>query len=134
VNLEGSLSPVRLTSRSVADKTLGVLSGGQLRRVLIAWALTDNPNVLLFDEATTGVDHDSEEPIFATLNDLKKKESITILLITHDVHIVREYSDYLLALNRCVTFFGESKEIMDPEIQKVIYGETVCAGAPEEKA
>jgi ABC-type Mn2+/Zn2+ transport system ATPase subunit len=133
VNVESSLSPVRLTNKNVEDKTLGVLSGGQLRRVLIAWALADNPNVLLFDEPTTGVDHDSEEPIFATLNDLKKKNSITILLITHDVHIVREYSDYLLALNKCVTFFGESKEIMDPSIQRIIYGETVCAGAPNEK-
>jgi len=132
-NVESSLSPVRLGNKNVEDKTLGVLSGGQLRRVLIAWALTDDPNVLLFDEPTTGVDHDSEEPIFATLEELKKKHSITILLITHDVHIVREYSDYLLALNRCVTFFGESKEIMNPSVQKIIYGETVCEGAPDEK-
>ncbi|HJW98252.1 MAG TPA: metal ABC transporter ATP-binding protein [Candidatus Bathyarchaeia archaeon] len=130
---ETSLSPVRLGNKNVADKTLGILSGGQLRRVLIAWALADNPNVLLFDEPTTGVDHDSEEPIFATLEELKRKHNITILLITHDVHIVREYSDYLLALNRCVTFFGESKEIMNPSVQKIIYGETVCVGTPEEK-
>jgi zinc transport system ATP-binding protein len=133
VNVESSLSPVRLGNKNVMDKTLGVLSGGQLRRVLIAWALTDSPNVLLFDEPTTGVDHDTEEPIFATLEELKKKQSITILLITHDVHIVREYSDYLLALNKCVTFFGESKEIMNPSVQKIIYGETVCAGTPDEK-
>jgi zinc transport system ATP-binding protein len=131
---ENLLSPVRLGKKNVGDKTLGVLSGGQLRRVLIAWALADNPSVLLFDEPTTGVDHDSEEPIFATLEELKKKNNITILLITHDVHIVREYSDYLLALNRCVTFFGESKEIMNPEVQRIIYGETVCAGTPDEKA
>ena len=132
VDVESSLSPVRLNNKNVANKTLGVLSGGQLRRVLIAWALADNPNVLLFDEPTTGVDHDSEEPIFVMLNDLKKRDRITVLLITHDVHIVREYSDYLLALNRCITFFGESKEIMNPSVQKIIYGETVCAGTPNE--
>ena len=132
VDAERSLSPVRLNNKNVANKTLGVLSGGQLRRVLIAWALADNPNVLLFDEPTTGVDHDSEEPIFVMLNDLKKRNRITVLLITHDVHIVREYSDYLLALNRCITFFGESKEIMNPAVQKIIYGETVCAGTPNE--
>ena len=131
VDVKDSLSPVRLDNDDVAGKTLGVLSGGQLRRVLIAWALTDRPNVLLFDEATTGVDHDSEEPIFVMLNELKKKNMITVLLITHDVHIVREYSDYLLALNRCVTFFGESKEIMKPSVQKIIYGETVCVGPPD---
>jgi ABC-type Mn2+/Zn2+ transport system ATPase subunit len=132
-SVDSSLSTVRLSGKNVTDKTLGVLSGGQLRRVLIAWALADDPNVLLFDEPTTGVDHDSEEPIFITLNELKEKKRITVLLITHDVHIVREYSDYLLALNRCVTFFGESKEIMNPEIQKIIYGETVCVGTPDEE-
>jgi ABC-type Mn2+/Zn2+ transport system ATPase subunit len=130
-SVESLLAPVRLDNQNVSDKTLGVLSGGELRRVLIAWAFADNPNILLFDEATTGVDMGSEEPIYRTLNDLKKKSKITVLLITHDVHIVREYSDYLLALNRCAMFFGESKEIMNPTVQRIIYGETVCAGAPE---
>lgn len=128
-NIEECLSAVRLDSESIRDKGLGTLSGGQLRRVLIAWALIDGPNVLLFDEPTTGVDLDSEEPIFRMLDDLKKRTRITMLLITHDVHIVREYSDYLLALNRCLTYFGESKEIMNPQVQKYIYGETVCVRA-----
>jgi len=128
LNIAAHLSSVKLDDKNVLDKSLGVLSGGQLRRVLIAWALIDIPNVLLFDEPTTGVDLDSEEPIYRMLNELKKKEKITILLITHDIHIVREYSDRLLALNKCVTFFGDSKEIMNPSIQKIIYGETVCAG------
>jgi zinc transport system ATP-binding protein len=130
---EISLSHVRLNNKNMEGKTLGVLSGGELRRVLIAWALADNPDVLLFDEPTSGVDHGSEEPIFAMLNELKKKKGITLLLITHDVHIVREYSDYLLALNRCITFFGDSKKIMDPSIQNIIYGETVCVGTPAEE-
>jgi len=132
VDLESSLSPVKLERASVAGKTLGVLSGGQLRRVLIAWALADKPNVLLFDEPTTGVDHDTEEPFFVMLNELKRKNMITVLLITHDVHIVREYSDYFLALNKCVTYFGESKDIMKPEVQRIIYGETVCLGTSNE--
>jgi zinc transport system ATP-binding protein len=133
VDVESSLSPVRLDNKNLEHKTLGLLSGGELRRVLIAWALVDNPNVLLFDEPTTGVDLGNEEPIFVTLKELKEKNRITVLLITHDVHIVNEYSDYLLALNRCITFFGESKQIMDPSVQKIIYGETVCVGTPREE-
>jgi zinc transport system ATP-binding protein len=132
-DVETSLSHVRLNDKNVVGKTLGVLSGGELRRVLIAWALADNPDVLLFDEPTSGVDLGSEEPIFVMLNELKKKKGITVLLITHDIHIVREYSDYFLALNKCVTFFGESKKIMDPSIQNMIYGETVCVGTPNEE-
>lgn len=125
------LEAVRLDGKEVSDKSLGILSGGQLRRVLIAWALIDSPNVLLFDEPTTGVDIGGEEPILVMLNELKRSKKMTILLITHDVHIVNEYSDYLLALNKCVTFFGESKEIMNPTVQRILYGETVCAGAPQ---
>lgn len=124
------LEAVRLDAGEVSDKSLGILSGGQLRRVLIAWALIDNPNVLLLDEPTTGIDIGGEEPIFVMLNELKTNNKMTILLITHDVHIVNEYSDYLLALNKCLTFFGESQEIMNPTVQRTLYGETVCAGAP----
>jgi ABC-type Mn2+/Zn2+ transport system ATPase subunit len=126
VDLEKALGKVRLMDMSILNKRLGTLSGGQLRRVLIAWALNDNPNVLLLDEPTTGVDMDSEEPIYLMLNEIKKAQKITIFLITHNIHIVQEYADDLLALNKCVTFCGPSAEIGKPEIQRQIYGETVC--------
>jgi zinc transport system ATP-binding protein len=126
VDIEQALSAVRLEDKEIVDKTLGVLSGGELRRVLIAWAIIDNPNVLLFDEPTTGVDTGSEESIFVMLNDLKQKKKITMLLITHDVHLVKEYTNKLLALNKCITFFGDSKQIAQPALQQKIYGETIC--------
>lgn len=126
INVENALSLVRLNDKDVLNKRLGVLSGGQLRRIMIAWALIDEPHILLLDEPTTGIDVGSEEPIFMMLNDIKKNKKMTILLITHDIHIVREYTDYLLALNKCVTFFGKSEEIANLEIQKRIYGEPVC--------
>ena len=79
-----------------------------------------------FDEPTTGVDMDSEEPIYLMLNEIKKTQKITIFLITHNIHIVQEYADDLLALNKCVTFCGPAEEIAKPDIQRQIYGETVC--------
>jgi zinc transport system ATP-binding protein len=125
-NAETSLSLVKLDGKAILNKRLGVLSGGQLRRVLIAWALVDEPNILFLDEPTNGIDVGSEEPIFLMLNGIKKSKKMTILLITHDIHIVQEYSDYLLALNKCVTFFGKSEEIASLSTQKTIYGEPVC--------
>lgn len=126
LDFESALSMVRLKDKSILNKRLGVLSGGQLRRILIAWALSDKPNVLLLDEPTTGIDMDSEEPIYLMLNDIKKTQKITIFLITHDIHIVQEYADDLLALNKCVTFCGPSQEIAKPSTQRIIYGEPVC--------
>jgi len=121
-----ALRLVKLNDVKTLDKRLGILSGGELRRVLIAWALIDDPNVLLLDEPTTGVDVGSEEPIFLMLNGVKKERDMTILLITHDIHIVQEYSDYLLAINKCVTFLGKSAEIASMATQQAIYGEPVC--------
>ncbi len=125
-DVKGALAAVRLNEEAVINKTLSILSGGQLRRVLIAWALIDDPSVLLFDEPTVGVDIGGEESIFSMLKDLKQKRNITILLITHDIHLVREYTDQLLALNKCTTFFGDSQQIAEPSLQQKIYGETVC--------
>jgi zinc transport system ATP-binding protein len=125
-DVEAALSSVKLDVKNIINKSLGVLSGGQLRRVLIAWAIIDDPNVLLFDEPTVGVDVGSEESVFVMLNELKKKKNITMLLITHDIHLVKEYSDELLGLNKCATFFGEAKKISDPALQQSLFGETIC--------
>jgi len=125
-NIEEALRSVGLESEEVLNKKLGILSGGQLRRVFIAWAIINKPDVLLFDEPTTGVDLDSEEGIYRMLEDLERKNDITTLLISHTPHIIEHYSDHLLALNKCVTFYGESKKIADPAVQKVIFGEPVC--------
>jgi zinc transport system ATP-binding protein len=126
VDLEGALEKVKLSDKSILNKRLGVLSGGQLRRILIAWALKDNPDVLFLDEPTTGVDMDSEEPIYLMMNEVKKTQKMTIFLITHNIHIVQEYADDLLALNKCVTFCGPSADITKPDVQRQIYGEPVC--------
>jgi ABC-type Mn2+/Zn2+ transport system ATPase subunit len=69
---------------------------------------------------------DSEEPIYYMLDEFKKARDMTIFLITHDIHIVQEYTDNLLAINKCLTFCGPSAEIAKPETQKLIYGEPVC--------
>jgi zinc transport system ATP-binding protein len=125
-SVEESLRLVKLQNKGITDKRLGVLSGGQLRRVLIAWALKENPDVLFLDEPTTGVDMDSEEPIYLMLKEIKETNKMTIFLITHDIHIIQEYADDLLAINKCVTFCGSSQEIGKPETQRIIYGEPVC--------
>jgi zinc transport system ATP-binding protein len=130
-DVESALAAVKLDDLSILNKSLGVLSGGQLRRVLIAWAIIDKPNVLLFDEPTVGVDIGSEESIFSMLNNLKKETNITMLLITHDIHLVKEYTEQLLGLNKCMTFFGDSQHIGEPALQQKIYGETICLAETE---
>jgi len=123
--IEGCLDTVGLVDESIMDKRLGTLSGGQFQRVLIAWAIHDEPNVLLFDEPTSAVDIDNEEAIYEMLNRLEKENEITVLIISHDIHLIQDYSGYMLALNRKVIFFGESERIVEPDILKLIYGSEV---------
>jgi len=108
--------------KAVLDRALGVLSGGQLQRVLIAWAVIDEPNVLLFDEPTTGVDLDSEEAVYEMLNALEHEHGITVILISHDVHVIRDYSEHMLALNKKVICYAESEDIAKPSVLHAIYG------------
>jgi zinc transport system ATP-binding protein len=121
-DFEACVSSVGLGGQ-ILDQSLGSVSGGELQRILIAWAIVDRPNVLLFDEPTSGVDIGAEEPIYNNLNNLKEELGITTLLISHNMHVVMHYSDYVLALNRHPLFFGEAKSISHARLLEVIYGE-----------
>jgi len=108
--------------KAILRQSLGSLSGGELQRVLIAWAIVDNPNVLLFDEPTSGVDIGAEEPIYDKVNNLKQELGIAIFLISHNMHVVMHYSDYVLALNKRVLFFGAAKSLSHSQLLSIIYG------------
>ena len=108
--------------KDILRQSLGSLSGGELQRVLIAWAIVDNPTVLLFDEPTSGVDIGAEEPIYDKVNNLKKEAGITIFLISHNMHVVMHYADYVLALNKRVLFFGDRKSLTHSQLLSIIYG------------
>lgn len=92
--------------RTLLGQTLGTLSGGELQRVLIAWAIVDRPQVLLFDEPTSNVDTGSQDVIYRTLRHLREELRITVLLVTHDVHAVHHFADLVLVLHRGVRFEG----------------------------
>ena len=69
------------------------LSGGQKQRVGIARALASNPKVLLCDEATSALDPQTTESILKLLKDINEKMGLTIVLITHEMHVIREICD-----------------------------------------
>ncbi|MCL4324585.1 MAG: metal ABC transporter ATP-binding protein [Candidatus Thermoplasmatota archaeon] len=97
---------------SLLPKSIGVLSGGEIQRVLIAWAVVDSPQVMLFDEPTSNTDVGSEEVIFHTLRSVQKELQATMLLVTHDVHSVHHFADEVLVLNRRVIFQGPPRQLL----------------------
>ena len=110
---------------SALNKKIGELSSGQFQRILVAWALVGNPDVLLFDEPTTGIDIGGEETIYTLLVKLKEKRNLTILLVTHDLSVVFKLSDFVICLNNCPICQGVPKEVLTPEILYKLYGEEV---------
>ncbi|MDG6908143.1 MAG: metal ABC transporter ATP-binding protein [Nitrososphaerota archaeon] len=123
-DFQSCISLVGLENRILGQR-LASLSGGELQRVLIAWAIVDNPNVLLLDEPTSGVDIGAEEPIYNRVKTLKEKLGITILLISHNMHIVMHYSDYILALNKRILYFGEAQKITHSKLLSLMFGEMI---------
>jgi microcin C transport system ATP-binding protein len=82
-----------------------MMSGGQRQRVMIAMALSCNPKLLIADEPTTALDVTIQKQILELLADLQKEFNMSVLLITHDLNLVRHYSDYV-----CVMQQGEIVE------------------------
>ena len=109
----------------VLEKEVGKLSSGQFQRILIGWALSKDPQVLLFDEPMTGIDIKGEESIYSLLGKLKKERNLTILLVTHDLSVVYKFSDYVICLNRYPICQGKPREILTPEGLEKLYGQEV---------
>ncbi|SFF03683.1 D-methionine transport system ATP-binding protein [Paenibacillus catalpae] len=82
-----------------ADKYPAQLSGGQKQRVGIARALANNPDVLLCDEATSALDPQTTNAILSLLMDINQKLGITILLITHEMHVIRSICDRVAVID-----------------------------------
>lgn len=76
---------------SYADRNFHDLSGGQKQRVLIAKALVDQPDVLLFDEPTAALDPESKEQLYQTLHHMNQVHGITILLVTHEMDVGKSH-------------------------------------------
>ncbi len=83
----------------VLTTRLGKLSGGEMQRVLMAYALLKDPNVLLLDEPTAGVDIAGEKTFYALFKDLKENVDLTIIFISHDKEVVEGYADNVIRLN-----------------------------------
>lgn len=82
-----------------ANKYPSQLSGGQKQRVGIARALANNPKVLLCDEATSALDPQTTNSILELLLDINKKLGITIVLITHEMHVIRSICDRVAVID-----------------------------------
>jgi zinc transport system ATP-binding protein len=107
---------------SLLKRRFGVLSTGQFQRMLIAWALVDRPEVLLFDEPASGIDIGGQETIYSLLHQFWQDWNLTILLVTHDLSIVWEHATKVLCLNKKNLCYGPPRDAITPDTLEEIYG------------
>jgi len=87
------------------------LSGGELQRVLLARALLGEPELLVLDEPAQGVDVLGQSELYQLLAQLKYSRGCSVLLVSHDLHLVMASSDKVLCLNRHVCCSGHPEDV-----------------------
>lgn len=109
-------------SADFLKKRIGELSAGEFQRALIAWAVIDRPNLLLFDEPTASVDVVGQETVYELLHRLQDKYDLTLILISHDLTVVYRYANKVLCLNREQVCYGAPSEVLTPKELEKLYG------------
>ncbi|MCH7606496.1 MAG: metal ABC transporter ATP-binding protein [Chloroflexi bacterium] len=111
----------RVGMQELRQKLIGELSGGQRRRVLLARALANAPDLLLLDEPMAGLDATAQHQLLDIFDDLRTDGS-TIVLSTHDLSCVSGRCDQAACLNRRLIAFGPPEEILTEDILGETFG------------
>lgn len=103
------------------DRYPGELSGGMQKRVAFARALITDPQLVLFDEPTTGLDPERKFGIFDLISEYREKYGFTAILVSHDIPEVFDISDHVAWLDSGkVRFFGDPKELLESKQEDVV--------------
>ena len=105
------------------DKQVGKLSGGQLQRVMLSIAITPMPNLLILDEPVSGIDENGVRDFYRIVNELKTKYDLSILLVSHDLHLVKKYADKVILIDKTILAQGTPDEVYKNESFREIFGE-----------
>ncbi|MFM2063690.1 MAG: hypothetical protein RLZZ507_3361 [Cyanobacteriota bacterium] len=112
----------RTDAYHLRNQAIGTLSGGQLKRVLLAYCLVTTRKLLVLDEAFAGVDMQGAADFYALLNELKREENWTILQVSHDIDMVNRHCDRVLCLNQTVVCSGHPEIALSPQNLLATYG------------
>jgi len=110
------------------DHMLGKLSGGQLQRVLIARAILHNPEILLLDEPTSGIDIEGVKDFYELVEHLNKTHRAAVLLVSHELSVAYKFAHTIICLNKDLVCYGEPKKELTEEVLKRLYGEDMIIG------
>lgn len=111
--------------RHHAATRVGALSIGQQQRVLVARALVSEPELLVLDEPTGGIDPDAQQSLYALLRHLNRERGVTLVLVSHDIAVVAREVTKLACLNRRLVFHGPPADFLGDAALAALYGPAV---------
>ena len=106
---------------NLIDKSIGDLSGGELQRVLLAVATIDERNLLILVEPVSGIDRNGIKDFFNLINELKVEYDMSIILVSHDLDLVKKYADKVILLNKTILVEGEPEKVFSSKEFKEIF-------------
>ncbi|MGC1497031.1 MAG: metal ABC transporter ATP-binding protein [Sulfitobacter sp.] len=106
----------------LAKRQMSDLSGGQFQRVLLARALLGNPDILILDEATQGLDQPGAAAFYRQIEEVRTKMNLAVLMVSHDLHVVMAASDRVLCLNGHVCCEGAPEHVADAPEYRALFG------------
>ena len=112
----------RVHGEQLIDRRIGQLSGGELQRVLLAYALLTEPRLLFLDEPAAGVDIGGEDTFYELIHRLRHEQKITVVMVSHDLDVVFRYADQVLCLNRRLLCHGAPRTVLEPGVLEQTYG------------
>lgn len=103
-------------------RLIGDLSGGQQQRVFIARALAGEPEIIILDEPTVGVDEKTQKQFYTLLQSLNNKLNLTLLLVSHELDIVAHEATEIAYINRSIVYYGVPKAFLESEYIEKLTG------------
>lgn len=107
----------------LVDRQLARLSSGQFQRVLLARALMEEPELLILDEATQGLDQAGSADFYRQIEDVRHRLGCAVLMVSHDLHVVMGASDRVICLNTHVCCEGEPEHVASAPEYRALFGE-----------
>ena len=98
------------------------LSGGQMQRVLLARALLVNPQILVLDEPTQGLDQPGEASFYRLIAEVRKDTGAAVLMVSHDLHVVMAASDRVICLNGHICCEGAPRVVSSAPEYRALFG------------
>ncbi len=106
----------------VYDSPLHTLSGGELQRVMLARALLNNPHILVLDEPVQGVDTTGQRELYQLITDLRNEQGCSVLMISHDLHLVMASTDQVVCINQHICCSGPPLQVKQHPAYMKLFG------------